>query len=139
MKKQLLQLLLVPTLVCTILGVGFLSTTGLAHAATFQASAPQVVQPAYNPGRNCTFGNAEIDDEAHNVFCFETKGAYPGEFNDIYILNTGSHTVTWDWLDTHGGRHHSSKPPHTIVTAANSPGGFAGNSAMFGVFNIVLS
>jgi hypothetical protein len=142
MKKQLFRFLLVPALVCAILGVGFLSTTGLAHAATLQvpATSVQTVYPAYNPGKNCTYGYAEADDISDDVICFGINGSYTGdEFSDIYILNTGSHTVTWNWIDCNGNEHHSSKPSHTIVTASNSPGGFAGYSYMCEIFDIVLS
>lgn len=141
MRKQLFRLLLVPALVCTILGVGLLSTTGPAHAATLQAPVAQhAAQPNYNPGKNCTFGDAEMDDTTDFVYCFAQNGSYAGQgFAFIYILNTGLHTVTWDWEDCNGGFHHSSKGPRTIVTSSNSPGGFAGCTYMYIVYNVVLS
>lgn len=141
MKKQLLRLLLLPAIMYTILGAGFLSTTGLAHAATSQASATpfqtHAAQPAYVAGENCPYGNAEVDNQHQQYWCFSSSSN--GEYYNIWILNTGLHTVTWDWYDCNGASHHSSKPPRTIVTAANSPGGFAGSTIMCAVFDVTLS
>lgn len=141
MKKQLLRLLLMPALLCAIVGIGFLSTGGLAYAASVKGAQTQVVQPAYNPGKNCTYGDAEVDNYFTDGYkCFTAAGQYTGkDYDDIYILNTGFFAISWTWTDCNGNVHTSAKASFTIVTAANSPGGFAGYNYMCTISTLKLT
>lgn len=139
MKKQLLRLFILPAIVCAILGTGFVSTTSMAQAAALQTHPAQ--QSRTNlPGENCPYGDVELDNINNVWYCYSANGNYQIFLNNIYILNTGLHTVTWDWTGCDGSVHSSTKPPRTIVTAETaSPNGFAGYRYMCLVPQIWLS
>jgi hypothetical protein len=71
MKKPLLRLFLLPVMVCAMLGVGFMNSPGMAHAATLQT---HTVQHYADPGHQCPAGDVEFDDINVHPYCYSANG-----------------------------------------------------------------
>ena len=134
MKKRIFQIILLPTIMCTLFGVGLLSPAGVAHAAPVEAHHPQ------QAFLNCASGWVEFDTTSGGDKCISGGPFtwYGDEYN-VDLISTGNWTVSWNWIDCHGAIHSSTKGPHTITTAQNTPGGFAGCSYMYDVYYINVS
>lgn len=128
-RVRVLRLSLLLVLMCMFLGLGWLRTAGVAHAAPSQA--------AYSIGRNCPSGMAEMDDAYQGVICFGYGYGLP--VNDITALNTGGYTVSWEWEDCNGGEHFSEKGPGTLLYPGQGITNWGGCSAIDEVSYVSLT
>ena len=133
MKKRIFQIFLLPTIMCALLGVGFLSTAGVAHAAPVEAHAQQA------PQLSCSVLNTAFYNTSGGGLCFGNTGTWSGTAVDIYWVTTGMFTVTWKWQGCDGSFHTTTKGPFTTTNAQNSPNRFAGCSSMTNVYSVSRS
>jgi len=142
MKRKLLRLLLLPAIMCTLLAVGSFTTAGAAHAATLQRHVsvspasyrtscgtddPVTIYTDYNP-----------DTGLSDIVCFGGYGSQNVNLYNVQALYTGYYILYFNWHDCNGNVHYSAKAPHTWVTAANSPGLYAGFYVMCDITYIDL-
>jgi hypothetical protein len=90
---------------------------------------------------NADYGNGSLGDYdcfylANGNEAYESVKIY-----NVVGLETGKYTFTWNWTDCNGGKHLSSKPPHTTLDANNADGnlGFAGYNVMCEITFLGLS
>jgi len=146
-KRAMITLIMLPAIICALVGAVFLGTVGTMHAASTQMRHTVAVQPAdardgavLSEPWSCPYGSAEFDASFHidilhrptwALVCPNTPGGSYGPFNDVFQFNTGFHQLAFTWQDWNLDWHYSSAPPRTIINAGDvSPNEFAGFGSM---------